>query len=270
MSTATAWICNACGTQYAPSDAPPASCPVCEDDRQYVDWNGQQWTTHAELAQRFKLRIGDDAGLLSIAVDGMFAIPQRVLHLRTDAGNLLWESISLVTDDAVDALQKAGGVDRIVISHPHFYSSMVEWSDALGGVEILLHAGDEAWVRRPSPNIRFWEGDTLALSNDVTLINTAGHFDSSTALHWKRGPRGQTLFPGDSPHVTQDRKQVTFMHSVPNFTPMAPSAVRRMRALLAPFEYDDVFGFSWGRNILGDGRERVEASFDNYLRRVAA
>ena len=175
-----------------------------------------------------------------------------------------------MTDEAVDALRKAGGVDRIVISHPHFYSSMVEWSDALGGVQILLHEADKAWVRRPSDRIKYWSGDLLKLSNDVTLINTAGHFDSSTALHWKRGPRGQTLFPGDSPHVTQDRKQVTFMHSVPNFTPMAPSAVRRMQRVLAPFDFDDVYGFSWGRNILGNGKAVVEASFDRFLQQVAA
>jgi hypothetical protein len=43
-----------------------------------------------------------------------------------------------------------------------------------------------------------------------------------------------------------------------------------MRALLAPFDYDDVFGFSWGRNILGNGRAVVEASFERFLQQVAA
>jgi len=267
----TAWICPTCATQYAPSDTPPAACPVCEDDRQYVEWSGQQWTTHDALKRRLSLRIGEDDGLLAIAVDGAFAIPQRLLYLQTDAGNMLWESLGVVTDAAVDALRKAGGVDRIVISHPHFYSSMVEWSEALGGVEILLHEGDKDWVRRPSRHIRHWRGDTLALSNDVTLINTAGHFPGSTALHWRKGPFGRpALLPGDSPHVAQDRKQVTFMHSVPNFTPMAPSYVRRMQQVLAPFDYDDVYGFSWGRNILGNGRAVVDRSFERYFQVLAA
>jgi len=267
----TPWICPTCATQYAPSEHPPEHCPVCEDDRQYVAWEGQQWTTHEALQQRYKLRIDRDADLLAIAVDPAFAIPQRTLHLRTDAGNLLWESLGFVNDDAVRALRDAGGVDRIIVSHPHFYSSMVEWSEALGGVEILLHEADRAWVRRPSENIRFWRGDTLQLSDEITLVNVAGHFPGSTALHWKSGPHGQgALFPGDAPHVTQDRKQVTFMHSVPNFTPMKPSAVRRMRALLAPYDYDDVYGFSWGRNILGGGKRAVEASFDKFLAQVAA
>jgi glyoxylase-like metal-dependent hydrolase (beta-lactamase superfamily II) len=243
---------------------------VCEDDRQYVGWEGQQWTTHDALQQRYRLRIGEDAGLLAIAVDGAFAIPQRVLHLHTDAGNILWETLGFVNDEAVRALRAAGGVDRIVISHPHFYAAMVEWSEALGGVEILLHEADRSWVRRPSERIRYWEGDLLKLSDEVTLVNVAGHFPGSTALHWTRGPRGRgVLLPGDAPHVAQDRKQVCFMHSVPNFTPMKPSSVRRMRALLAPFDYDDVLGFSWGRNIIGYGRAVVEASFDRFLQQMA-
>lgn len=153
------YICETCGTQHAVSAAPPARCVVCEDDRQYVSWNGQTWTTHEALAARYRLRVEDDGGLLGIAIAPDFAIPQRALLLPTDAGNLLWECVSLVTDEAVAALKERGGVDRIVISHPHFYSSMVEWSDALGGVPILLHEADQEWVLRSSPAIEYWSGD---------------------------------------------------------------------------------------------------------------
>lgn len=180
-------LCETCGTQYAETPAPPEHCPVCEDERQYVGWNGQRWTTHEALARKYTLRIEEDAGLLGLSLPSDFAIPQRALHLPTDAGRLLWECISLVTDEAVTALKARGGVDRMVISHPHFYTSMVEWSEALGGVPILLHEADREWVRRPSANIRFWSGDVLRLSEDVTLIRCGGHFPGSTALHWKRG-----------------------------------------------------------------------------------
>jgi quercetin dioxygenase-like cupin family protein len=37
----TAWICTTCATQYAPSATPPDRCPVCEDDRQYVNWQAR-------------------------------------------------------------------------------------------------------------------------------------------------------------------------------------------------------------------------------------
>jgi glyoxylase-like metal-dependent hydrolase (beta-lactamase superfamily II) len=265
------FICETCGTQYAPAARAPATCHVCEDDRQYIGWNGQRWTTHDALAATHMVRIGEDAGLHAFALSPDFAIPQRMLLLTTESGNVLWESLSLVTDAAVQSLRERGGVDRIVISHPHFYASMVEWSDALGNVPILLHAADRAWIQRPARCIELWHGDLLSIGGGVTLLRTGGHFAGSTALHWATGPRGRgALFVGDSPQVASNRRGVSFMYSYPNFIPMLPANVRRMRELLAPFDYDDAFGFSWGRNIIGGARAAVNASFDRYLAAVEA
>ena len=271
MSSVTPFICETCGTQYAPSSAPPAHCAICEDDRQYVGWQGQTWTSSSALARNHALRVENDAGLLGIAVAPDFAIPQRALLLPTDAGNILWECVSLVTDAALAAIRSRGGVERIVISHPHFYAAMVDWSDALGGVPILLHDADRQWVMRPSPHIEFWSGDTLRLSDAVTLIRCGGHFTGSTALHWRDGPRaGGALFPGDALQVVMDRRHVTFMYSYPNYIPMRTGDVRAMRERLTGFAFDDVYGYSWGRNILGGGRAAVDASFERHLAAVAA
>ena len=265
------YVCETCGTQYAESTSPPAACPVCEDERQYVGWSGQRWTTVESLARRHVLRIEEDGDLLGIGIAPDFAIPQRALLLPTDGGNVLWESVSLVTDDAIAALRARGGVDRIVISHPHFYAAMVDWSEALGDVPILLHAADREWVRRHSPRIEFWEGDVLRLSDRVTLLRCGGHFPGSTALHWADGPRGGgALFPGDALQVVQDRRHVTFMYSYPNFIPMHAGDVRAMRDRLDGYDFADVYGYTWGRNILGGGRAAVDASFERFLRRMAA
>jgi hypothetical protein len=263
------YICETCGTQFAPSEAPPANCPICEDERQYVGWDGQRWTTHEKLASQHSLRIGEDDGLLAISMDGNFGIPQRMLLLPTATGNLLWECVSLVTPEAVTRLRERGGVDRIVISHPHFYSSMVEWSEALGNVPILLHAADREWVQRRSRNLEFWRGDVLSLGGGITLVRTGGHFPGSTALHWDSGVRGRgALFVGDSPQVATNRRAVSFMFSYPNYIPMRTSDVRDMQARLAPFDYEDVYGYSWGRNILGGGRAAIKASFERFFAAV--
>jgi glyoxylase-like metal-dependent hydrolase (beta-lactamase superfamily II) len=261
-----AFICDTCGTQFAPSVKPPAACPICEDDRQYVGWEGQRWITQETLAAKHSLRIGEDAGLLAIDMAGSFGIPQRMLLLPTAAGNLLWECVSLVTEEAVQRLRERGGVDRIVISHPHFHASMVQWSEALGNVPILIHAAGKAWVQRRSPAVEFWRDDVLSLGGGVTLVRTGGHFPGSTALHWEQGVHGGgALFVGDSPQVTTDRRGVSFMYSYPNYIPLRPAAVREMRQRLAALNYDDVYGYSWGRNIIGGGRAAVDASFDRYL-----
>jgi hypothetical protein len=263
-------ICETCGTQFAEADAPPARCPICEDERQYVGWSGQRWTTMARLAASHSLRMADDDGLFGIDMPG-FAIPQRMLLLPAGDGNLLWECLSLVTDEAVDALRARGGVAAIAISHPHFYTSMVEWSEALGGVPILLHAADRQWVQRPSPRIESWDGDVHALSAELTLVRCGGHFEGSTAVHWRRGPRGGgALFPGDAPSVAMDRRHVAFHYSSPNHMPMRSADVRAMRERLRGFGFDDVYGFSRGRNIIGGGRAAVDASFERHLAAVAA
>jgi len=264
-------ICETCGTQYSDAPAPPARCPVCEDERQYVGWHGQTWTTHESLAARYTVRLEDDAGVLGVGLAPDFAINQRALLLLTDAGNVLWECVSLVTDEAVARLKARGGVDCIAISHPHFYSAMVEWSEAFGGAPILIHEADRAWVQRPFPRIEFWRGDEHRLSDSVTLIRCGGHFPGSAAQHWRDGPRnGGALFPGDALQVVFDRRHVTFMYSYPNYIPMQPSDVRAMRNRLEGCEFADVYGYTWGRNIIGGARAAVDASFDRYLSAVSS
>ena len=84
-----AYICRTCGVQYAPSEQPPERCPICEDERQYVGWDGQQWTTLEALAaegRRNELR-QEQADLLSIGTHPPFAIGQRALVVRTPQGN---------------------------------------------------------------------------------------------------------------------------------------------------------------------------------------
>src|SRR5690606_11877858 len=130
-----------------------------------------------------------------------------------------------VTPEAVEAIGALGGIDAIAISHPHFYSSMVEWSDAFGGVPIHLHRADAGWIQRPSPDIVLWDGDELELADDVRLLHLPGHFPGSAALLWTGGER-PALLAGDSLHVADDLASVTVMHSVPNFIPVSPSVIR--------------------------------------------
>ena len=265
------YICETCGTQTAESDHTPQHCAICEDERQYVGWKGQHWTTHAALTKTYTQRIEDEGGLLGFGLTPAFAIDQRALLLPTDAGNILWESLSLVTDEAIDAIKERGGLDRIIISHPHFYASMGEWSDAFGGVPILLHKADQKWVQRPHPAIDFWDGEELKLSDSVTLIRCGGHFAGSTALHWADGPRpGGALFSGDALQVGLDRRHVSFMYSYPNLVPMRTSDVLAMRGRLTKYKFEDVFGYTWGRNIIGGGRMAIDASYDRYLTAVTS
>ena len=70
-----AWICRTCGVQHAETDRPPEVCAICADERQYVGWEGQRWTTMAELAaERTTVLREEEPNLLGIGLEPSFAI----------------------------------------------------------------------------------------------------------------------------------------------------------------------------------------------------
>ena len=186
------FICTTCGTQYAESDQTPAACCICEEERQYVKKAGQQWTTleKLRLTHRNSLK-AKEPKLIGIGIDPQFAIGQRALFLRTPNVNVLWDCLPLLDEAVVEAIKAMGGISAIAISHPHYYSSMVEWSRAFGGIPIFLHAADREWVMRPDNSVVFWDGETKELSEGVTLLRCGGHFDGGTVLHWASGAGGK-------------------------------------------------------------------------------
>ncbi|MEK0083399.1 MBL fold metallo-hydrolase [Benzoatithermus flavus] len=267
-------ICTTCGTQFAASEAPPERCPVCEDERQYVGWGGQRWTTLEELQGAHKLAVRDQGdGLLGLGIEPKFAIGQRALLVPARAGNggpgrnVLWDCISLVDAAAVRVIEALGGLSAIAISHPHYYASMVEWSRAFGGVPIWLHAADREWVVRPDPAIRFWDGDALELGPGLTLLRLGGHFAGGTVLHWADGAEGHgVLLAGDILQVVQDRRWLSFMYSYPNYLPLPAATVRRMAAMLDPYPFEHLHGAWFDAAVQGDAKAAVKRSAERYLR----
>ena len=81
------WTCEQCGAQFPESVAPPPACPICEDERQFVNWKGQTWLTREQLGEAHRLVWRDDLGLTGFAVEPGFAIGQRAL-LVPRAGRL--------------------------------------------------------------------------------------------------------------------------------------------------------------------------------------
>jgi hypothetical protein len=267
----TAFVCVACGSQFAPAVAPLARCPICDDERQYVPPTGQRWTTPAALRiTHMNAWRRYEPDLFGIGTTPAFAIGQRALLLRTPHGNVLWDCLSLLDDATVALVQALGGIRTIAISHPHYYASMVEWAEAFGAT-VLLHAADRAHVMRPSPALEFWEGEARPVLPGVTLINAPGHFDGATVLHWAAGAEGRgALLAGDIFQVVPDRRHVSFMRSYPNLIPLPPATVRAMVAAIEPFAFDRIYGAWWDRVVATDARTALAGSADRYLRWIGA
>ena len=271
------FICTACGMQYAESEKPPAQCAICEEERQYVPPRGQSWTTLDALAQSHTNTWREyDAGLLGIGSTPHFAIGQRALLLRTDKGNVLWDCIATLDAATVTAIKGLGGIQAIAISHPHFYTTMVEWAQRFD-CRIHLNAADKAWIMRPDPAISLWEGDTFKLWHGVTLIRCGGHFEGGTVLHWQekknggangRGQGKGIVCSGDTLTVATDRKWLSFMRSYPNFIPLSAREVGHIGRAMAPFSFDVLYGHYFDRVIAKDAKAVLEKSIARYVSAV--
>jgi glyoxylase-like metal-dependent hydrolase (beta-lactamase superfamily II) len=258
-------ICVTCGTEFSAAERNPAHCPICDDERQYVGPNGQQWATLDALQQKHRNQFADlEPGLASIVTEPKLAIGQRAHLIQTPGGNVLWDCITLIDDETVAAVRERGGISAIAISHPHYYSTMVEWAHAFYA-PVYLHAADREWVMRPDPSIRYWEGETHPLWDGLTLVRGGGHYEGGTMLHWPAGAEGAgVLFTGDIIQVVADRRWVTFMWSYPNSIPLNATAVQRVASSVEPFTFDRIYG-AFGGIVSPDAKGAVRRSADRYI-----
>ncbi len=264
------FMCKTCGVQFDVSESPPKVCPICEDERQYVGWEGQQWTTLEELKKDHKAVIKEEEpGLIGIGTEPSFAIGQRALLIKRKSGNILWDCISLINDEIINYVKSQGGISAIAISHPHYFSSIAEWTKAFGDIPVYIHEKDKKWVMRNNANIKFWKGNKLVLDKDITLINSGGHFEGSSVLHWPQGADGRgALLTGDTIQVVQDRRFVSFMYSYPNLIPLSINKVEKIVDSVEEFNFDKIYGAWFGKVVFENAKEAVLKSAERYYKAI--
>jgi hypothetical protein len=258
------YICVTCGVQYPESTSPPGQCVICEDERQYVGWEGQEWTTLDALRGRHRNRFDImEPGLTRIGTEPTFAIGQNAYLLEAPEGNILWDCVSLIDLKTIARVQ--------------------EWSRAFDGIPIYIHAADRQWVVRPDPAIVFWKGDTHSLGDGLTLIHGGGHFEGGAMLHWEAGAEGRggamlhweagaegrgALLAGDIIQVVQDRRWVSFMYSYVNYIPLPAAKVKQVAGSVEPFAFERIYSPWPGRVVMVDGSAVVRRSAERYLEAI--
>src|SRR5262249_50493876 len=167
------YICVTCGIQFSATTKEPDACPICQDERQYVGHGGQKWTTLDGYRKTHKNMFAEEEpGLHTIHPEPKAGIGQRALLVRTKQGNLLWDCIPPLDEATVREVKKLGGIAAVAVSHPHYYTTMVEWSHAFGKVPVYVHKLDAKWVLRPDKVVKPWEGDTKELFAGMKLVKT--------------------------------------------------------------------------------------------------
>ncbi|KAK5102328.1 hypothetical protein LTR70_000113 [Exophiala xenobiotica] len=290
-------ICRACGTQYDTTDSKAlTSCRICDDPRQYVPPSGQYFTTLSQLSSDsagYHLTFNPDErdpSIIGIRIEPPgVGIGQRALLIQTPQGNILWDLVSYVDEDAVKKINDLGGLSAIVISHPHFYTSWKDWS-ATFNVPVYLAGLDKEWLNRDveGANVKFLSGRHTTIIPGVTAIICGGHFPGSMALHTAKGTtKVPGLFHADTIYtvpnaLTPDiattkhgkgHNSYTFMWSIPNMIPLSPDQILGIWKALKGFEIEATYGFTTVRYAGKEGEasipERILESAKVCVRRMS-
>lgn len=266
------FICQTCGVQFTElsiaTSTPPSTCPICEDERQFVPESGQAWTTQHELQSQHRNDIKQvDTHLYSIKTTPRFAIGQQAHLIQTPEGNILWDCISFLDQATIETIQSLGGIKTIAISHPHFYSTMIDWAEVFDA-ELLIHKADEAYVMQPNSKIQFWDGERLELHSNLTLINSGGHFDGATVLHWPQGANGHgALLTGDIIDVAADNRWLSFMYSFPNKIPLSKAKIEAIVQSIDGVSFEKIYG-AFGGIVHEDAKAAVSRSAERYIKAI--
>ncbi|MEZ4671810.1 MAG: hypothetical protein R3E39_28230 [Anaerolineae bacterium] len=265
----TNFICVTCGTQYPDSAIPPANCPICADERQYVNPNGQAWTTLEELRKHAKnVIVESELGLHYIKSEPKIGIGQQAFLVQSGSGNVLWDCITLLDEATIDAVKALGGISTIAISHPHYHGTLVEWSKAFNA-PVYIHSGNKEWVMRDEGAVTFWNGATQPLGEGITIVHCGGHFEGATVLHWDKGAGGRgVVLCADTIDVVPDSRYMSFMYSYPNLIPLPASKVQAIVGRLGPYEFDRMYD-AFGGISRHDAKERLNRSAERYVKAIS-
>jgi hypothetical protein len=268
-------ICSACGTQYDVDDLALLSCcRICNDPRQFVPPTGQVFTRAAEMKKRGYRnqwrRFEDDNRFWSIWTEPKFAIGQRAILVKTPIGNILWDCISYLDAETIERIYGMGGLAAIVISHPHYYTTHLDWAHTFD-CPVYLSWEDKEWLNRLDRLGKartFIEGleeeiEVRGEKTGVKALKLGGHFPGSlvclafgkllvadTLVTTPSGLGGWTngRDPGKGGRPS-DINTFAFMWSIPNMIPLSPEAISRMWNVLKNHEFESTHGAFVGTEV---------------------
>jgi hypothetical protein len=258
-------ICATCAVETADLPEPPTQCAICEDDRQWVPADGQQWTTLTALRDK-GTRITTtevEPELWGLRAEPSVGIGQQTMVVRTPEGTVLFDCVGYLDDAAVRFVRGLGPTLAVAASHPHMYGVQTEWARALGDVPVLIADPDREWVRRPDPLVEFY-ADRHELAPGLTLHRVGGHFRGQAVLEWATGNEGRgVLLAADAIFPNPDHRTVSFLRSYPNRIPLSGNVVQRIASQVEGLHFDRLYN-NFGAVVPSDAKRVVRFSADRH------
>jgi len=152
----------------------------------------------------------------------------------------------------------------IVISHPHFYTTWVDWS-ATFKCPVYMSRADSVWANRtstPWADLQLLTDQETELLPGVTAVKCGGHFEESLVLHWD-----SLLFVADTLLMVRSAQNpdpakkgvasYSFMWSIPNWIPLPPDKIMQIWRAIKPYKFKATFGVFQSANVVEKPGQRM-------------
>ncbi|KAI6874937.1 hypothetical protein D0864_05462 [Hortaea werneckii] len=202
--------------------------------------------------------VGESNGeerMTSIWTEPKMAIGQRCILIQTDQGNVLWDCITYLDEETVNFIKGKGGLKAIVISHPHYYTTHLDWAKTFD-CPVYIAQDDAEWFNRVDNEGRrqLFSGDSQDILDQTTAIKTGGHFPGSLVLKWQDKLMIADSFvtvPSALYHIDRlpGTTSYSFMWAVPNMIPLPPSELHKMWQSIKPYNFNSTHGAFVGHEV---------------------
>lgn len=261
-------ICRHCGVESFDARIHSGlNCPICSDERQYPDPNGQVWLNANELSDyRVDIRqIGK--GAYALSANPNIGIGHTGYLLQSDQGWILWDPLPIVDGGLAwqgeDLSSSMEGL-TIAASHPHMFGAQSSWASEFKGT-VLVNEEDVSWVDSDRFSYQYWSR-RLRIDKRAEIVTMGGHFPGSSYLYWESEDGEVWLFASDTTQIRPNGR-FSFQWSYPNMLPLGANEVNSMLGKLPEYLPTRAFD-NFGRTVRGNIREKIVLSGEKHIQRI--
>jgi len=188
--------CTHCGhwhTWFSAQEPMTLNCLICSDVRNALPPDGWDFADASRVARTVRTRWKEvTPGIWGFWCEPRYGLAGTGWLIRRDDGNVAFEGAPFYHDDALEQLERLGGIKTLAASHPHGYGALWQLQERFGP-ELVIHREDVRYTK--AFRVTLPADDRHELAPGLTMHHVGGHYEGQSVLH---DEAHAALFVGDS------------------------------------------------------------------------
>ena len=169
------------------------NCVLCSDVRNALPPDGWDYADVGRVARTVATRWEEvTPGIWGFWCEPRYGLAGTGWLIRRDDGNVAFEGAPFYHDDALEQIDRLGGVRLLSASHPHGYGALWQLQERFRP-ELVIHREDVRYTK--AFRVTTVADDEHEFATGLTLHHVGGHYEGQCVLH---DGQQRALFVGDS------------------------------------------------------------------------